>query len=690
MKSKTFTLYKKEILDLLRDKKTLIVMILVPILLYPTMMLLSLLVMKGIATDSAEREYTVAMIKSTVSDKAYSVLTDENDDFDYHFKKAEYTSYSIAKEDLMNKKVDLIIEATPVKDETGLYDDGDLFEICFYHMSSNTTSNNAYSNAKEVLSAYSDKLRDEAFAKIYKDSEFALKPIEIHSESISTNEENAGSLIGMILPFILIISILTGAIYPAIDATAGERERGTLETIMTLPVRKSDIMISKFLSVSTIAVFSALLNLLSMFGMVLIMLQIVDLQGLGFADFQYSQFVPAFLSLLICLPVFSMFASAVSLSICIFAKSFKEANNITSPILIVFMFAAMASILPTIELNFKTALIPVTNIALLIKSVFSLDYDFKLVAVVLFSNLAYCIIMVILMSLFFSSEEVLFGEGGSGIHLFELHANQKKGSMPGYGDVFLLFSVLILLMIYSGSIFVLKWGIWGTAFVQLLIFGLPVLYSLYIKCDMKKLYSLRLPKIIDILGAIVLWAGCFLINQVIVQLLSKAFPSMLQNSSSLNDSILSAGFVPALIVVGFMPAIAEEAAFRGFLFGTLKNKTKVIVAILISAALFGAYHMNLLQFFTGLFMGCFMAYMTYKSESIFPSVVFHMLNNSLSVIATYHPKMIEAVPVLGEGSLKINDLILLAVVGSLLAAAGVFLFNLRSRISVRSHENEAK
>jgi sodium transport system permease protein len=417
------------------------------------MMLLSLLVMKGIATDSVEREYKVAIIKSTVSEKVYSVLTDENDDFDYHFTKVDYNSYSIAKNDMVAKKVDLIIEATPVKDASGLYDDGDLFEICFYHMSSSTTSNNAYSNAKEVLSAYSDKLRDEAFAEVYDDAEFVLKPIEIHSESISSNEENAGSLIGMILPFILIISILTGAIYPAIDATAGERERGTLETIMTLPVKKSQIMISKFLSVSTIAVFSAILNLLSMFGMVLIMMQIVDLQGLGFANFDFSLFVPAFISLLLCLPIFSMFASAVSLCICIFARSFKEANNITSPILIVFMFAAMASILPTIELNYKTAVIPVTNIALLIKSVFSLDYDFKLVAIVLFTNLAYCVLMVILMSVLFSSEEVLFGEGTKGIHLFELHANMKKGTMPGYGDIILLFSVLILVMIYSGSIF---------------------------------------------------------------------------------------------------------------------------------------------------------------------------------------------------------------------------------------------
>ena len=191
---------------------------------------------------------------------------------------------------------------------------------------------------------------------------------------------------------------------------------------------------------------------------------------------------------------------------------------------------------------------------------------------------------------------------------------------------------------------------------------------------MKKLYSLRLPKLKNIFGAIIVWAGAFMINQVIVHLLAKAFPSMIENSELLNESILSAGFIPALIVVGFMPAIAEEAAFRGFLFGTLKHKTKIIIAIVVSAALFGAYHMNLLQFFTGLFMGCFMAYMTYKSGSILPSVLFHLLNNSLSVIATYYPVLIEKIPVLGEENLNVSGIFILLGAGIVLVTIGVFLF----------------
>ena len=677
------TLYKKEIMDLLRDKKTIIIMILIPIFLYPAIMLGSLLVMQGIMKESESREYKIAMVQSDVSDKIFAILTDDTDKYEYKFQAVPYTDEEKAREDLKEKKVDLVLVSGDYTTSDSLtksdkikemYNTDDLFKVKCYNLSSNTSSSSAYSYVSEILKAYSGKLRKEAFDKLFDDSEGVLSPVDISVESISTSEQNAGSLIGMILPFILIISILTGAIYPAIDATAGERERGTLETIMTLPVKKSDIMISKFMSVSTIAVFSAFLNLLSMFAMTLYMYKTFDMQNLGFRDFDFKLFIPAFLSLLICLPVFSMFSSAVSLCVCIFAKSFKEANNITSPILIIFMFAAMASVLPNVELSHATAFIPVTNISLLIKSVFSLDYDYHLMLIVLLSNLVYCILLVIIMSTLFSSEEVLFGEGVNGVHLFENYANQKRGQIPSYGDLIFLYVALLLIMVFTSSMLVLKWGLWGSISVQVIILVIPLLYAIYLRCDVKELYSLHLPKITELLGAVFLWVGGFLTNQILINALAKLIPSMVENSDSLNSTIFEAGFVPALIIVGICPAIAEEAAFRGFLFGTLKHRTKIWIAIVVSAAAFGLYHMNFLQFFTGLYMGCFMAYMVYKSRSIATSALFHLLNNSISVIVTFHPELVENIPILGEANPGPGGNIIMFVIGLLLLAAGLLLF----------------
>ena len=78
-----------------------------------------------------------------------------------------------------------------------------------------------------------------------------------------------------------------------------------------------------------------------------------------------------------------------------------------------------------------------------------------------------------------------------------------------------------------------------------------------------------------------------MLNQVLLSLLMRVFPQMNETSQSLFDTISGAGFPTALIVVGICPAIAEEAAFRGMLFGTLQKRTKLIIAILVSAVLFG-------------------------------------------------------------------------------------------------------
>ena len=682
------TLYKKEIMDLLRDKKTIIVMILIPIFLYPAMMLGSLLVMQGIVKESESKEYKIAMVESNVSSRVFEILSDEEDEFEYKFKEIPYTDEEKAKEDLKEKKVDLVIVSGDYKTSdiltksdkiSELYDTEDLLKVKCYNLSSNTNSSSAYQYVSEILRAYSSNLRKDAFDTLFDDAEGILNPVDLSVESISSSEQNAGSIIGMVLPFILIISILTGAIYPAIDATAGERERGTLETIMTLPVRKSDIMISKFMSVSTIAVFSAFLNLLSMFAMTFYMYKTFDMQNLGFKNFDFKLFIPAFLSLLICLPVFSMFSSAVSLCVCIFAKSFKEANNITSPILIVFMFAAMASILPNVELSSATALIPVSNISLLIKSVFSLDYDYHLMLMVLLSNLVYCILLVVIMSTLFSSEEVLFGEGVNGIHLFENFANQKRGQIPGYGDLLFLYAALLLIMVFTSSMLVLKWGLWGSAGVQAIILVIPLLYALYLKCNIRELYSLNLPKGKEMLGSVCLWIGGFTTNQVILSGLSKLIPSMVENSDSLNSTIFEAGFIPAIIVVGICPAIAEEAAFRGFLFGSLRKRTKIWIAVIVSAAAFGLYHLNFLQFFTGLYLGSIMAYMVYKSRSIFTSALFHLLNNSISVILTFHPEILARIPLIGVENPGIGENLGIAAVGIVFLALGLFLFGAFSK-----------
>ena len=126
------TLYKKEIMDLLRDKKTIIVMILVPILLYPSMMLISLLVMQGVVKDSAEKEYRIAMVESDVRSEVEEVLFEGAEEKSYHFKCLSYPTEEKAKADLSSKNVDLVIVSYPseMNDKSSeLFGDETLFRV---------------------------------------------------------------------------------------------------------------------------------------------------------------------------------------------------------------------------------------------------------------------------------------------------------------------------------------------------------------------------------------------------------------------------------------------------------------------------------------------------------------------------------------------------------------------------------
>jgi len=664
-KNTIFSLYKKEMLDIFRDKKTMIIMVLVPLFLYPCMMLGTMLIMTNLSKESLEKTYQIGIVESAQTGQIEALLLDEEDEFEYYFETLSFASANLCEQALNAKTIDAYIDVKETEDGRLEYEVG--------YFSSAADSVSASNYAEEILDAYKDRLRNDMIAEQFDDYEQVLNPIVVSSRNIATIEESTGSLFGYIIPFMLITSILMGAVYPAIDVTAGERERGTLETMMTLPVKNSEMMFSKFMAVSTIAVMSALLNLLSMFLMGLYVYDSMQLVNTAFGDMNLLQFVPSVIALLLCMPIFAMFASAVCLSVCIFAKSFKEANNYSTPILLVFMFASMAGMLPNLTLTTKTAMIPIVNVALFIKSIFELQFDWANIILVFISNVVYSIAAVMLMSKLFSSEDILFGDGFRGVKFLEKRSNMKEKQMPGLGDTILMFGLLLLLMIYLSSSLVLRLGIWGTGLVQLIILAVPVFYAWYMKADFKKLFSLKVPKMKHIFGGICIWFGIWLLEQVVLVSLAQWFPSLGETSEALNSIITDAGFVSAFIVVGISPAIAEEFAFRGFLFGTLKDKWKPWAAILLSAVLFGAYHMNLLQFVGGLMMGIGLAYAAYMSGSIWIGALMHFINNGLSVVFQYHPDLVTMIPILGQENYSAGDMVILLVVGAVITSLGVLL-----------------
>ena len=363
------TLYKKEILDVIRDKKTILTMVVLPILLYPLLFLVIMQVMTLVMEEQEASTYYIAY--DNVAKEHKQALNDwiagEEDELEYILEEKKSDN---PQEDLKNENIDAYI--TVEENESQI-------EYVIHYMYADTNSNTAAGMLEEEIESYSIRVAEENVRKQGMDVNKVLYPVVATMDDQSSNESTLGSVFGGFIPFLLITSIVMGCIYPAIDTTAGEKERGTLETLLTLPVGNMELIASKFLSVATIAVFSVFMNVISMGGVVLYLYSTMTALSDGATDLELGSFIPAILITVFCVIAFALFISAVTMIICSFAKSFKEANNYVTPISLVVMLISYVGLIPTIELNETMALMPVANICLLVKNLLVFKYDFTLI-----------------------------------------------------------------------------------------------------------------------------------------------------------------------------------------------------------------------------------------------------------------------------------------------------------------------
>ena len=193
-----------------------------------------------------------------------------------------------------------------------------------------------------------------------------VKAYNIEFNDVASNQEKFGKLAGGWLPYVFILFGFMGAMYPALDLGSGEKERGTLETILSSPASRLDIVLGKFVVIMSAAFLTAFLALAG----ILIGIQQISVIPPAFLTLVNEIFTVKTIALImtLVLPV-SAFFSAALLGLSIYAKSFKEAQSIVAPLNIVIIFPAVIGTLPGIELNMITSLIPILNVSLASKDI---------------------------------------------------------------------------------------------------------------------------------------------------------------------------------------------------------------------------------------------------------------------------------------------------------------------------------
>lgn len=399
--SKWQILLVKEIVHLFRDTKTIVQTVVVPTFITPLLIGAVIWYISSIAVDEGKKTYDVA-----VYDQAHTELT---------IKLQESDRLNIVLMDSIDQVID---DVTNDNSEIGISFGSNFTtqlennlsgEITIYSKNLDSFSQ-AQGIVNDVIDDYDDQIRNERLNNLNVDENF-INPITVLDEDLTTNEEFAGSIIGGILAFLFIVYIMSGSMYPAIDLGAGEKERGTMETLISTNISSVDIIIGKMFSVTSSAVLTAIFSLLG-FAVPLIVIFLFYGDSIPENAFEIISAIVnpvAIIAMFGLLIPLSIFMGAFMLAVSIYSKNPKEASLLLGNAVIIFFIPAYVPLInPGIELDLVGSLIPCYSFALHTNALIAGNTDWFLYGATLISNIIYCSIAIYVTYIMFDDEKIIF------------------------------------------------------------------------------------------------------------------------------------------------------------------------------------------------------------------------------------------------------------------------------------------
>ena len=439
---------------------------------------------------------------------------------------------------------------------------------------------------------------------------------------------NQSAVWAQIFPFLLIMWGLTGAFQPSIDMVAGEKERGTLETLLCSPAKRTEIVWGKLLAVMSFSLVTVALNLLSMGATGFLILR--HLPNIG----SPPPLVILWMSLA-AFPISALFSS-LCLALAAFARSVKEGNYYLMPLLLIVLPAVVMALAPGSQINLGSSLIPVSGLVYLLRTLIEGDYQTAIpyVLPVVFVTFG-CVHLSFRWAVdLFNREEVLFREAEQfNLFLWLKSLVVRRKEFPSV-EAALTLCVLILLIRFMLSLVLptaqnFSQFIGSTIALQLLVLLPTVLMGLLLTRNFRQTFRWNWPGYSQLAAAAGL-AMCWHPLMLEVQLwISQVYP-LDEATRDQFTKLLNGGSLPAvLFALALLPAICEEMAFRGFVLTGLNPKEHAWRAVLLSSVFFGVAHGLWQQSLVAIILGLLLAMLALRSESLWPGVLFHLCHNGL-------------------------------------------------------------
>jgi sodium transport system permease protein len=393
--------YRKELTEALRDRRTLITTFLVPLLIIPVLGAGFTAVMAGVIGKAKKEKPRVMILGGTDSPAAVAILQK------YSRIKVVPATPDWEKK-IIDKEIRAAVEIPPGFDDELAKGHAGTIKINIY--GGEIKSELAAGNLENYLKEYRDSIATERLEANHLPSNL-LKPFQVKRESVAPPEKEAGAILGGIIAYALILMCLNGAMSPAIDLTAGEKERGTMETILSSPVSRTHLVLGKFLLVLTASLVTALLLMVSagISSTVLQTSHVLDqMTNAGEPPPHFALGPKAIVSVVIMAVPLAVLFSAGLITIALFAKSNKEAQSYIAPLMFLVLIPAVAAMLPGVDLTLKLAVVPLLNVSLLCKELVSGEYHWNYIVLIFASTCVYAAGALFLAVKMFQRESVLF------------------------------------------------------------------------------------------------------------------------------------------------------------------------------------------------------------------------------------------------------------------------------------------
>jgi ABC-2 type transport system permease protein/sodium transport system permease protein len=677
----------KELREILRDRRTIVTLILMPLLIYP---LLSV----------AFKQLFVSQIYAAKTTR-YRLAFASRFEFDNMLRLLRFVECPAFAEDdekaiAEYKGKEPIVELFRVDNLDKLLRDGDihlglrLVPLANLHFDPRRdltvncellyrqdlgTSREAAAYLEKYLAVANERFLGERL-KVLRVSQ-PPTPIHVVRKPVESSDSTVGGIsLASIVPFILILMTVTGAVYPAIDLTAGERERNTLEVLVAAPIPRLGVLLAKYLAVLTVALLTATANLLAM--TITIVTGGFDKILFEGGEFSAGTITAVFALLLL----FAAFFSAVLLAVTSTARSFKEAQAYLIPLMLVSLAPGILSLIPDVELSGLYLVTPLANIVLLGRDLLKLKASASATAIVVASTLLYAGAAISIAARVFGAESVLYSSQSGWSDLFR--RPKKTQSAPTITAATFCLACMLPIYIFlfdllsqAGSS--IEWQQFVGVIMTVVVFGgMPFLACRMRRVPVAPMFRCPRPTTAVFAASVMLGLSFWVLSYESVQVVQHwrrvSFDEKsLEALREFAEKLRALPLALTVVTMAVVPAIFEESFFRGYLFSALHTKATTATAIVVSAIIFGLFHainpspLAPERVVSTTMVGLLLGWVRWRTGSVLPGIVLHAVNNALVFVPVYYEQQLAE---LGIGTLHTQHLPTAWIAGGACAVCG--------------------